>query len=76
MESIIAAVVKFFFSPFLEAPINDHQFGVYHCYLNMDVMLFLFQQRLEVFNLKQEVRTISLDIDRAFNTVWHPALFP
>ena len=37
-------------------------------------MLLLSQQRKEVLNARQEIRAVSLDISRAFDTVWHPAL--
>ncbi len=29
---------------------------------------------MEVLNAKQEIRAVSLDISRAFDMVWHPAL--
>ena len=40
----------------------------------MDMLLLLSQQWMEVLNARHEIRAISLDISRAFDTVWHPAL--
>ena len=38
------------------------------------MLLLLSQQWMEVLNARQEIRAVSLDISRAFDTVWHPAL--
>ena len=38
------------------------------------MLLLLSQQWMEVLNARHEIRAISLDISRAFNMVWHPAL--
>ena len=38
------------------------------------MLLLLSQQWIEVLKARQEIRAISLDISRAFDTVWHPAL--
>ena len=41
----------------------------------LDMPLLLSQKWLEVFNLKQMVRTIFLDISLAFDKVWNPVVF-
>ena len=40
----------------------------------MDMLLLLSQQCMEVLNARHEIRATSLDISRAFDMVWHPAL--
>jgi len=47
-----------------------------HGHSTLDMLLLLSQQWLQVLDLKQEVKTISLDISQAFYTIWHPALLP
>ena len=42
--------------------------------LYLDMLLLLSQQWMEVLNARREIRAVSLDISRAFDTVWHPAL--
>ena len=54
--------------------ISDHQFGFRPGHSSLDVLLLLCQQWMEVLNARQEIRAVSLDISRAFDTVWHPAL--
>ena len=34
----------------------------------------LSQKWMEILNARHEIRAISLDVLRAFDTVWHPAL--
>ena len=38
------------------------------------MLLLLSQQWMEVLNARQEIRVVSLNISRAFDKVWHPAL--
>ena len=38
------------------------------------MLLLISQQLMEVLNAGHEIRAISQDISRAFDTVWHPAL--
>ena len=38
------------------------------------MLLLLSQQQMEVLNARHEIRAILIDISRAFDTVWHPAL--
>ena len=38
------------------------------------MLLLLSQQWIEVLNARHKIRTISLDISRAFDTAWHPVL--
>ena len=40
------------------------------------MLLLPSQQRMEALKIKQEIRAVSPDISRAFDTVWHPALPP
>ena len=42
--------------------------------LDLDMLLLLSQQWMEVLNARHEIRAISRDISRAFDTVWHRAL--
>ncbi len=72
MESIIASDIKSFL--FSNGLISDHQFGFRPGHSTLDMLLLLSQQWMEVLNAKQEIRAVSLDISRAFDTVWHPAL--
>ena len=37
-------------------------------------MLLLLSQWMEALNIRHEIRAVSLDISRAFDAVWHPAL--
>ena len=54
--------------------ISNHQFGFRAGHSTLDMLLLLIQQWMEAFNVRRETRAISLDISRAFDTVWHPAL--
>ena len=72
MESIIAADIKSFL--FSNGLISDHQFGFRPGHSTLDMLLLLSQQWMEVLNAREEIRAVSLDISRAFDTVWHPAL--
>ena len=72
MESIITSDIKSFL--FSNGLISDHQFGFRPGYFTLDMLLLLSQQWMEVFNAGHKIRAISLDISRAFDTVWHPAL--
>ena len=38
------------------------------------MLLLLSQQWMEVLNARHEIRDIFLDISRAFDMVWHPAM--
>jgi len=70
MDSIIASDVVF---PVFQQP-NLRPSVWIRSISTLDMLLLLSQQWLEALNLKQEVKTISMDISQAFNTVWHPAL--
>ena len=72
MESIIASDIKSFL--FSNGSISDHQFGFRPGHATLDMLLLLSQQWMEVLNARQEIRAVSLDISRAFDTVWNPAL--
>ena len=72
MESIIASDIKSFL--FSNGLISEHQFGFRPGHTTLDMLLLLSQQWMEVLNAGHENRAISLDISRAFDTVWHPAL--
>uniref|UniRef100_A0A8C4NHM8 Reverse transcriptase domain-containing protein n=1 Tax=Eptatretus burgeri TaxID=7764 RepID=A0A8C4NHM8_EPTBU len=72
MESIIASDIKS--SLFANGLIFDHKFGFRPGHSTMDMLLLLSQQWMEDLNARREIRAISLDISRAFDTVWHPAL--
>ena len=72
MESIIASDIKSFL--FSNGLISDHQFGFRPGHSTLDMLLLLSQQWMEVLNAGQEIRAVSLDISRAFDTVWHPDL--
>ncbi len=72
MESITASNNKSFF--FSNGLISDHQFGFRPGHSTLDMLLLLSQPWMEVLNVRHEIRTVSLDISRAFDTVWHPAL--
>ena len=54
--------------------ISDHQFGFRPGRSALDMLLLLSQQWMEVLNARHEIRAISRDISRAFDTVWQPAL--
>ena len=69
MESIIASDIKSFL--FCNGLISDHQFGFRPGHSTLDMLLLLSQQWMEVLNAIHEIRAISLDISRAFDTVWH-----
>ncbi len=72
MESIITSNIKSFV--FSNGLISDHQFGFRAGHSTLDMLLLLSQQWTEALNARQEIRAVSLDISRAFDTVWHPAL--
>ncbi len=72
MESIIASDIKSFL--FSNGLISDHQFGFRPGHSTLDMLLLLSQQWTEALNARQEIHAVSLDISRAFDTVWHPAL--
>ena len=72
MESIITSAIKSFL--FSNGMISDHQFGFRPGHSPLDMLLLLSKQWMEVINARQEIRAVSLDISRAFDTVWHPAL--
>ena len=72
MESIIAVDVKSFL--FSNSIISDHQFGFITGHSTLDMLPLLSQQWTKASNIKHEIRAISLDISRAFDKVWHPAL--
>ena len=72
METIIASDIKSFL--FSNVLISDHQFGYRPGHSALDMLLLLSQQWMEVLNAGHEIRAISLDISRAFDTVWHLAL--
>ena len=72
MEFIITSEIKSFL--FSNGLIYDHQFGFRPRHSTLDMLLLLSQQWMEVLNAGHEIRAISLDISRAFGTVWHPAL--
>ena len=54
--------------------ISDHQFSFRPGHSTLDMLLRLTQQWMEALNIRHEFRAASLDISRAFDTVWHPAL--
>ena len=72
MESIIAFDIKSFLC--LKGLIADHQLGFILSHSKLDVLLLLSQQLMEALNLRHEISVVSLDISRAFDSVWHPAL--
>ena len=72
MESIIASDIKSFLVS--NGLISDHQFGFRPGRSTLDMLLLLSQEWMEVLNASHEMRAVSLDISRAFDTVWHPAL--
>ena len=72
MESIIAVRIKFFV--FSNRLISDHQFGFRPHYSTLGMLLPLSQQWIEALNFRHEIKAVSLDISRAFDMVWHPAL--
>ena len=72
MESIIASYIKSFLCS--NGLISDHQFGFRPGHSTLDILLLLSQQWMEVLNARHEIRAVSLDISRAFDTIWHPAL--
>ena len=72
MESIIASDIKSFLLS--NGLISDHQFEFRSGHSSLDMLLMLSQQWMEILNARHEIRAISLDISRAFDTVWHPAL--
>ena len=53
---------------------SNHQFGFRPGHSTLDILLLLSQQWMEVLNARQDIRAVSLDISRAVDTVWHPAL--
>ena len=72
MESIIASDIKSFL--FSNGLIYDHQFGFRPGHSTLDMLLLLSQQWMEALNIRHEIIGISLDISRAFDTVWHTTL--
>ena len=71
MESIIASDIKSFL--FSNGLISDHQFGFRSGHPPLDMLLLLSQPWMESLKARHEIRAISLDISRAFDTDWHPA---
>ena len=74
MESIITSDIKSFL--FSNGLISNEQFGFRLSHSTLDLLLLLSQQWMKVLNARHEIRAISLDISRAFDTVWHLALLP
>ena len=72
MESIITSNIKSFL--FSNGLISGHKFGFRPGRSTLDLLLLLSQQWMEALSACHEIRAISLDISRAFDTVWHPAL--
>ena len=70
MESIIASDIKSFL--FSNGLLSDHQFGFKPDHSTLDMLLLLSQQWMEILNAKHDIRAISRDVSRAFDTVWHP----
>ena len=71
MESIIAVDMRSFL--FSNSLISDHQFRIRPSHSAFDMLLLLSQQWMEVLHVRNGIRAI-LDISRAFDTVYHPAL--
>ena len=53
---------------------SDQKFGFRTGHSALDVLLLLTQQWMEVFNVRHEIRAISLDTSHAFVALWYPAL--
>ena len=73
MESIIAVEMKSYL--FSNNLISNQQFRFTTGHSALDMLLRLTQQWMEALNIRREIRAVSLDISRAFDTVSHPALF-
>ena len=71
MKSIIAVDMKSFLFSNL---ISDHQLGFRSRHSTLDMLFLLSQQCMEAFNVRYEIRAVSLDISRIFDTVWHHTL--
>ena len=54
--------------------ISDHQFRFRPGHSTLDLVLLLFQQRMEVLSANHEIKAISWDISWAFDMVWYPAV--
>ena len=72
MESIIASDIKSFL--FSNGLISVHQFVFRPGHSTLDMLPLRSKQWMENLNARHEIRAISLDILRVFDTVWHPAL--
>ena len=72
METIITFDMNSFF--FSNNLISDQQFGYSQGHYALGMLLRLTEQWMEALNITQEIRAVSLDISRPFDTVWHPAL--
>ena len=72
MESIIAVDVRAFL--FSNNHISNHQFRLRLGQSTLDMLPLLTQQWMEAPNLRYNIRAVYLNISRAFDTVWHPAL--
>ena len=59
---------------FVNKLISDHQFGFKPGHSTLDMLLPLTHQWMEVLNVRHEISAVSLDLARAFDTVWHSAL--
>jgi len=51
-----------------------HEFGFRPSHSTFDMLLPLTQQWMQALNVRSEIRAVSLNLSRAFNTVWHPAV--
>ena len=63
-------IILFLQQPHLRSSIQIQTWSLYlgHAASNLPTMV-------EPLNIRHEIRTISLDTSRAYDTVWHPALF-
>jgi len=72
MERIVADNLRSYL--FRNNLISQRQFGFRPGHSSLDLLLTLSQKWNDALNNGWEVRAVSLDISRAFDTVWHAAL--
>ena len=69
-ETIVADCLKFFLAPKL----SPNQFGFRPGHTTLDLLLLLTQSWTNALASGKEVRSVALDISKAFDKVWHDGL--
>lgn len=70
LETLVSDQLKVFLAPLLDA----HQFGFRPAHTTLDMLLQMSQRWTDALASGHEVRSIALDISKAFDKVWYDGL--